>query len=344
MSCVARYSQDDQQLRRCEVAGSDPLSRYPAICTSRLDEFEYQLKSIYGATGFDVRDASSLNVRGSFIKLHDTALGFGACGTAAQISFDENDFSRLQIPLSGRGITRCGKSSTEVGVGRPSLTTAGRDTVLHYGADFEHLFLRVGAEALERKLAALVGRPVQRRLEFELADFASPAMLTGLLRMIERLATHLDDQKSQLSALTVREMEQAIVVQLLLASRHNMSFLLDQNARDGAPDHVRRVEAYIEARWDHPLTIEDLVAVSGVSARTLFKAFEKRRGCSPMAFAKKIRLDRSHDLLRKPDGETSVGGVALRCGFSNLGHFARDYRKTFGESPSQTLVRSKARW
>jgi transcriptional regulator GlxA family with amidase domain len=48
-------------------------------------------------------------------------------------------------------------------------------------------------------------------------------------------------------------------------------------------------------------------------------------------------------MLATPDLETSVTSVAFVCGFGNLGHFARDYRETFGERPSETLSRAARR-
>lgn len=38
-------------------------------------------------------------------------------------------------------------------------------------------------------------------------------------------------------------------------------------------------------------------------------------------------------------GKASVTQIALKCGFQNLGHFARDFRLAFGELPSDTLRR-----
>ena len=38
---------------------------------------------------------------------------------------------------------------------------------------------------------------------------------------------------------------------------------------------------------------------------------------------------------------TSVTEVAYSCGFSNLGHFAKDYGRHFGELPSETLNAAK---
>ncbi len=61
-----------------------------------------------------------------------------------------------------------------------------------------------------------------------------------------------------------------------------------------------------------------------------------------MIYVKYVRRRRARDLLAGPDDKTTVTGVALACGFSNLGHFARDYRALFGELPSQTL--RKRQW
>ena len=321
---------------------SDPLFCYPAIRTSSVEQFESELLGIYGATGFRLPDPRRLYVRGNFVQLSDVALGFGACGTSATIFFGESSFARLQFPLRGHGATRCGKEVAQVSAGRPSLTSPGRPTMLDYGDDFEHLFVRFSSEAIERTLAVLLGRPVGRAFEFDLAEFAGPAMLAGLRHLVDLLVEQLNDPYSQLAASALRELEQAVILQLLFASRHNFSGLLEREPRDTTPLHVRRAEAYIEANWSHPITIEALVETAGVSARTLFRAFDKVRGCSPMVFARQVRLARARSLLQKPDEAASVTGIALRCGFSNLGHFASAYRTRFGELPSQTLQRSRS--
>lgn len=316
----------------------DPLSRYPAVRTSSVHEFEYRLRTVYGATGVALSDASTLDARGNFVSLQDIALGFSACGTAATIDFGETAFARLQLPLRGQGSTRSGSKRILVSAGGASLTSPGHSTVLHYGVGFEHLFLRVQSQALRRKLTLLADTPVHSGIEFELGDF-DPAMLSGLKRLIGMLVQHCDDGQALLSPMAVREMEQAVIVQMLFASRHNYSALLSGQPKDSAAWQVRQVEAYIEANWNQPILVEDLAAVAGVSARSLYKSFEKNRGCSPMIYVKHVRLRRAHDLLTKPGDKTTVTGVALACGFLNLGHFARDYRSLFGELPSETLRR-----
>jgi transcriptional regulator GlxA family with amidase domain len=98
-------------------------------------------------------------------------------------------------------------------------------------------------------------------------------------------------------------------------------------------------EQYIEANWDKPVTIEELVALTNVSARALFKSFSTFRGYSPMTFAKSVRLRQARKMLTKTPG-ISVADVAFRCGFGNLGHFSRSYREVFDELPSETRNRA----
>jgi AraC-like DNA-binding protein len=48
-------------------------------------------------------------------------------------------------------------------------------------------------------------------------------------------------------------------------------------------------------------------------------------------------------MLTKPELGTSVTKVSFKCGFGNLGHFASAYKKAFGQSPSETLLRASPR-
>jgi transcriptional regulator GlxA family with amidase domain len=133
----------------------------------------------------------------------------------------------------------------------------------------------------------------------------------------------------------VRELEQAVVVAALVIDRDISRKLLQRPALLTAPHHVRVAEEYLSANWDRLVPIEELVAVSGVGMRTLFRSFNQHRGQSPMQFARLIRLRRAQELLSSPTPETTVLGTALACGYSNSGHFARQYFNAFGERPYQ---------
>jgi transcriptional regulator GlxA family with amidase domain len=46
-------------------------------------------------------------------------------------------------------------------------------------------------------------------------------------------------------------------------------------------------------------------------------------------------------MLASGNPDTSVTAVAYACGFATMGHFAKEYRQTFGELPSRTIARSR---
>jgi transcriptional regulator GlxA family with amidase domain len=107
---------------------------------------------------------------------------------------------------------------------------------------------------------------------------------------------------------------------------------------------VRRAEAYIETHWNEPITIASLARATAASTRTIFYHFKNSRGQSPMSFLKQVRLGHAKEMLENSSANRSVTEIAVDCGFGNLGHFAGDYLKRFGERPSDTLKRSKYEW
>jgi AraC-like DNA-binding protein len=104
-----------------------------------------------------------------------------------------------------------------------------------------------------------------------------------------------------------------------------------------AQERVKDLEHWIEAHLHEPLTLGRLCQAAGVGARCLQKAFEVRRGMSPMRFVAERRLAAAHVLLRRAAPDASVTQIALELGFDHLGRFAQMYRQFIGESPSQTL-------
>jgi AraC-like DNA-binding protein len=59
----------------------------------------------------------------------------------------------------------------------------------------------------------------------------------------------------------------------------------------------------------------------------------------PMAYLRRIRMDRVHEALAAAGPGETVTAVALRWNFHELGRFAGAYRRIFGETPSATLRR-----
>ena len=103
---------------------------------------------------------------------------------------------------------------------------------------------------------------------------------------------------------------------------------------------VHKAEEFCGQNPNQPLRIGQLCRELGVSERTLRDAFYKLTDMNPLAYLKTQRLNQVYHELRDGDpGEVLIKQLAYASGFSHLGHFCRDYKQLFGESPSETIKR-----
>ena len=112
----------------------------------------------------------------------------------------------------------------------------------------------------------------------------------------------------------------------------------------GAPSPTVRSRAlrlaldYIEANADSAPTVRDICRASGASYRTLNYAFVERFGVAPKQYLQAVRLEGARKDLRRFGPRSAIADIANTWGFWHLGQFAADYRRQFGELPSETLA------
>jgi transcriptional regulator GlxA family with amidase domain len=104
-----------------------------------------------------------------------------------------------------------------------------------------------------------------------------------------------------------------------------------------APWVVRRVEKFIEANWQQPITHRSAGGRGGGRRTRHFQGFRAQ----PLAFAKAIRLKRAREILTSGDPSVSVTAAAFKSNFASPSRFAKDYRGAFGELPSETILRTR---
>ena len=122
---------------------------------------------------------------------------------------------------------------------------------------------------------------------------------------------------------------------------HSYSAALRRLDSPVAPRDVKRAIDYMQANLDAAITISEIIAVAGVPGRTLFKHFKDFKGISPMQYLRNARFDRVRRALLLGEPAEGITQIAMDAGFAHLGRFAVDYRRRFGESPSETLRRRK---
>ena len=102
---------------------------------------------------------------------------------------------------------------------------------------------------------------------------------------------------------------------------------------------ARRAAAFIEAHADQPVTMAEIAAAAGVTARALQYAFRRHYGTTPTGYLRQVRLDRAHQELRTADPAAglTVQKVARRWGWSDSSKFTAAYQQQYGQVPSRTL-------
>ena len=103
---------------------------------------------------------------------------------------------------------------------------------------------------------------------------------------------------------------------------------------------MRRAEEYLRANLSQPFSLSGLAEATGVSPRQVQYHFRRVYGMTPSTWFRKRKLARIRDeLSRLGRSDTRVTDVAMNWGFYHLGRFSHEYRRLFGENPSETLRR-----
>lgn len=317
-----------------------PLSRYARFATAEVDEARQQVARVFCDHRLQPRHrARRLDAWQNMARLGSISVGAMSYGADVEIDPGElGDFYLLMLPYSGSAAIRHGRQEAEGGLACGAILGPEDPTVMQWTADCAKLMLRIDREALERQLSNMLGGAPVPHIRFDLAMPLSGrgAQWWGMLRL---LMDSLDGPEAMPNALATSLHESLLLVSLLDCQPHSHTARLGIRQNSIAPRHVRLVEAYIEDNADKPLTVGDLIAVSGVSARALFDGFRRFRDTSPLAHLRSVRLARvRQQLLDAGDNET-VTTIATQWGFYQLGRFAAQYKATFGEAPSETLRR-----
>jgi AraC-like DNA-binding protein len=205
------------------------------------------------------------------------------------------------------------------------------------------LVITLNRSLLENQLNAMLARKLRTPLRFNRKIDCHSAPSKSMQRTLKWLISELEHSHSLLNTtpMVFEQFEQLLARTLLNAQPHNYCRELACKQGRDIPAYVRRVEKYIDENCSAEITMDQLVLISKVSARTLFDGFKRHRKISPMRFLKKTRMEYVHQALKEADPRaTSVTDMALFWGFNQLGRFSVEYKKSFGQSPLTTLKSS----
>ncbi|WP_281843427.1 AraC family transcriptional regulator [Sinisalibacter aestuarii] len=159
-----------------------------------------------------------------------------------------------------------------------------------------------------------------------------------LISLTTHAVDHIDSFGNGRSGLLMEALLLETFVNLLIAIG---ALELRNGITTAAASVARRAQDYIHEFYADPLTVTDIAQATGVGVRQLQLSFKQCLATTPREYLCGVRLDAARQMLLNHPA-LNVTEVAGECGISHMGRFAKEYRRRFGEVPSETLMRSRA--
>jgi len=202
--------------------------------------------------------------------------------------------------------------------------------------DFDMLLVSVTEDSLEAARHRLGIPGSEKTMDGVEISYSQGSAIAHLRRwIIDTLATVTQDpsllhdpEQAENAASEAADLIVRAVVKGCLDDEHHRSV-----RRRRLVEHAVRLA---RDNAQHIQSVTNLSQESGASIRTLRRGFQERFGVSPKAYLLAQRLIGTRRALRSATRQTLVTDVANSWGFWHMGQFAADYRRQFGELPSET--------
>ncbi|MFC7304103.1 AraC family transcriptional regulator [Streptomyces monticola] len=281
-----------------------------------------------------------------FLPLSATTVARLSFGTDVGMHVGELGAFHVGLVLQGSMAWRQGgREPQNAGVGRAMVFHPEGDIdVERRTGDCRTLSLKIDEREIYRQLELQLGRAPRGPLRFTPTFDVSGGPGEHWAGVARAAARSLFDSQELRHPLVSGPLQEALIAGMLRVADHRYRDDLDQPPLALRPAPVKRALNAIHDRPEHPFTNGELAAVARVSVRWLQEGFRRYVGMPPGEHLRMVRLQKVHEELRVADPScVRVGDVAHKWGFTHLGRFAAQYRRRFGEPPSQTLLAAGGR-
>lgn len=266
-----------------------------------------------------------------------TAVRLGAPATV-QVAPDRA-ISLLQIPVGGSFLARSGRRGEESF--RSGLEAQLVDAPTGLDLDFSQDSRMLIVDLTAPQITALACGP----LPSGSLSLASPEG-GQLWRLAQYLLTELETGVLAADSALARGLEQSLIgaIARAIMAQGLPESARSETARSQGDRLLLRAEAFMASHLDQPIDPRAIAEAAGTSVRSLHRLMREKRGTTPLAALKEMRLQRVRREIEAglcpPNGITDL---ALRFGFNHLGAFAADFRRRFGAPPSELSRRHAPR-
>ena len=320
-----------------------PLAQFKIFHTQQLDEAREVVAQAYADHKLDYALPNQhVDCEMSEVRLPHSSIIVLSYDAWVNVTVEEPEgVFACQFQLSGNNTFKIGKEEIDTGEHIGAMISPTKSVLITENPNSRILGFRVDPETLHAHLESLLMFPLSRPLEFD-ARMDLRGVQGWLSRYIRFFVDELDQLHSGLlqAPAVLANFEQSMITSLLLGQPHNYTTYLSNPRNAAAPRQVKMVEDYLEAHVAQPIDMTSLAKMTGYSLRSIYKGFRQFRGYSPMTYLKKTRLAHLRKRLLEGPPNRHLTQHALDLGFVHLGRLSGDYKRQFGESPSETLRRA----
>jgi AraC-like DNA-binding protein len=306
-----------------EIEKSGPFR----LATHDPDEFAERISGI--APGLNCH---ALRSSGADIKIYAARLPsagiFRSTMKNFQVQSSNPSFYGVTIPLNGNSRFLVEGHFEAIHGSKVHLQHPGKEFTGEMGEDspFESIELCFDQSALDSIASKFYGQELGKATLRETLDLGQPAAQSFARHVLFTWSEIVRGGAILTCPLIAWESTQmlgALLVSAAGSDKHGD----DPAYSNHSPVVVQRAEDYIMGNLLNPMSIPEVAAASGMSARTLSREFRRRHDTTIKGFIKQRRLEAANRVFMAAEpGETNVTRVALDFGFDQLGRFSADYQ------------------
>lgn len=308
----------------------------PILETHNYDEAYTLLSHLIGPHQSHLTDSpTTFFTRFYHAALHQSRMIYMQwCGKQQITRKQPEELYVLYIPLEGTIQEKINNHSPIYSsVSKAHIFTPQQNLIGSLSARGQGISICIPQSLLEDELTKLLNHSLQSPLTF------SPELdlTTTFGESLKRLILFAW-QETQNPSLFLPQLEQILLNALLKYQPHNYSAeLLSYNALP-SQRQIHLAKEFMLANLQNPINLGDIATALNISGRSLQRAFARHHNCTPKQFLTELRLQAIHQEL-KLGYFGSINQLMLKYQLHHSGRYSQNYKKLFGESPSQTLGR-----
>lgn len=276
-----------------------------------------------------------------------TAIGCIEYGADVRIGIDDScplDSYSISLPLVGDQELRLGNAVFGSDPERGLIIDPSACQELSISGDCRKLLVAIDRGAMRTALEQMLGRPVHSPITFEPSMALDQGATLTWWRWVRLLWEDMGHNGNLMHYNGLAQgLETSLIRGLLSFQPHSYSAELARQGSPVLPRHVENLKSGLMGRAREEVDVDALVSAQGLSPRRMAADFRTHLGLTPTQFLRQHRLQQARlDIVRNASTRY-ISEIALAWGFSHLGRFAEAYRETFGELPSATAERHRAK-